>query len=67
MPHDLAKKNVVHYFVYRDPRDVVISEAHYLREMNRWHRLAPYFRKLRVDRRRHHAFHHGLRSADPGT
>lgn len=43
---DLAAKNVVHYFAYRDPRDVVVSEAHYLREMNRWHRLAPYFRKL---------------------
>ena len=43
---DLAEKNVVHYFAYRDPRDVVLSEAHYLREMNRWHRLAPYFRKL---------------------
>jgi hypothetical protein len=43
---NLAAKNVVHYFAYRDPRDVVISEAHYLREMNRWHRLAPYFRKL---------------------
>jgi hypothetical protein len=43
---DLARKNVVHYFVYRDPRDVVVSEAHYLREMNRWHRLHPYFRKL---------------------
>ena len=42
---DLAQKNVVHYFVYRDPRDVVVSEAHYLRDMNRWHRLAPYFRK----------------------
>jgi hypothetical protein len=43
---DLREKNVVHYFVYRDPRAVVVSEAHYLREMNRWHRLAPYFRKL---------------------
>jgi hypothetical protein len=43
---DLAAKNVVHYFSYRDPRDVVVSEAHYLREMNRWHRLAPHFRKL---------------------
>jgi Sulfotransferase domain len=43
---DLARKNVVHYFIYRDPRDVVVSEAHYLREMNRWHRLHPYFRKL---------------------
>jgi hypothetical protein len=43
---DLARKNVVHLFVYRDPRDVVVSEAHYLRDMNRWHRLAPHFRKL---------------------
>jgi sulfotransferase 6B1 len=43
---DLAAKNVVHYFAYRDPRDVVVSEAHYLREMNRWHRLAPRFREL---------------------
>jgi sulfotransferase 6B1 len=43
---DLHDKNAVHYFVYRDPRDVVVSEAHYLRGMNRWHRLAPYFSKL---------------------
>jgi hypothetical protein len=43
---DLAAKNTVHYFVYRDPRAVVVSEAHYLRDMNRWHRLAPYFRRL---------------------
>jgi hypothetical protein len=43
---DLADKNVVHYFAYRDPRDIVVSEAHYLREMNRWHRLAPRFRGL---------------------
>jgi hypothetical protein len=43
---DLSAKNVVHYFAYRDPRDVVVSEAHYLREMNRWHRLAPQFRDL---------------------
>jgi len=43
---DLARQNVVHLFVYRDPRAIVVSEAHYLREMNRWHRLAPYFRKL---------------------
>jgi sulfotransferase 6B1 len=43
---ELRGKNVVHYFAYRDPRDVVVSEAHYLREMNRWHRLSPHFRKL---------------------
>lgn len=43
---DLSGKNVVHYFAYRDPRDVVVSEAHYLRDMNRWHRLAKYFREV---------------------
>jgi hypothetical protein len=41
---ELAARNTVNYFVYRDPRAVVVSDAHYLREMNRWHRLAPYFR-----------------------
>ncbi len=29
----------VHLFIYRDPRDVILSEAFYLSEMNRWHRL----------------------------
>lgn len=41
---ELARRHTVNYFIYRDPRDVVVSEAHYLREMNRWHRLHPYFR-----------------------
>lgn len=41
---ELAKRNTVNFFIYRDPRDVVVSEAHYLREMNRWHRLHRYFR-----------------------
>jgi hypothetical protein len=48
-PHyatQLAQQRAVHYFIYRDPRDVVVSEAHYLRDMNRWHRLHPYFRGL---------------------
>jgi hypothetical protein len=43
---ELAKKSAVHYFIYRDPRDIVVSEAHYLREMSRWHRLTPFFRKF---------------------
>jgi len=42
---ELGQRNVVHCLIYRDPRDVVVSEAHYLREMNRWHRLHPYFRR----------------------
>lgn len=42
---ELARRHAVNYFIYRDPRDVVVSEAHYLRDMNRWHRLHPYFRR----------------------
>ncbi len=42
---ELARRHTVNYFIYRDPRDVVVSEAHYLRDMNRWHRLHPYFRR----------------------
>ena len=46
---ELAQRNTVHYFIYRDLRAVVVSEAHYLREMNRWHRLAPYFRARSIE------------------
>ncbi len=41
----LAAKNVVNYFIFRDPRAVVLSEAHYLRDMNRFHRLHSYFKR----------------------
>ena len=34
-----------HFFIYRDLRDVAISEAHYLTYMNRWHRMHNYFAK----------------------
>ncbi|HEX6961978.1 MAG TPA: sulfotransferase domain-containing protein [Lacipirellula sp.] len=40
----LAERRAVHYLIIRDPRDVVVSEAHYLRSINRWHKLHPYFR-----------------------
>jgi hypothetical protein len=42
----LADKNVVHYFLYRDPRDIVVSETYYLTYMNKWHKLHKYFKKL---------------------
>lgn len=42
----LAEKNAAHIFLYRDPRDVVVSEAHYLAEMAPWHALHPYFARL---------------------
>lgn len=42
----LEERNVAHFFIYRDPRDVVVSEAHYLTHMNRWHRMHGAFKKL---------------------
>ena len=47
--HLLKIKQVVHYFIYRDLRDVAVSEAYYLTYMNRWHRLHPYFKRLPND------------------
>jgi hypothetical protein len=41
---ELDSLRVVHFFIYRDPRDVAVSEAHYYRTLNRWHRLHPAFR-----------------------
>lgn len=46
LPAQLADRSVKHFFIVRDLRDVVISEAHYLAGMNRWHRLHRPFRKI---------------------
>lgn len=40
----LTQKRCVHFFIFRDLRDVVVSEAHYLTFMNPWHRLHRHFR-----------------------
>ncbi len=42
----LRRLNVVHFLILRDPRDVVVSEAHYLTSMSYWHRLHPHFKRL---------------------
>jgi len=42
----LEAKHAFHVFIYRDLRDVVVSEAHYLTSMTRWHRMHPHFRAL---------------------
>ena len=55
--------DAVHYFIYRDPRDVVVSEAHYLREMNRWHRLHRVVRRLDPES----AITVAIRGIDSGT
>jgi hypothetical protein len=46
-PDELAARNVVNYFIYRDPRDIAVSSTHYLRTMNPWHKLHKYFRETR--------------------
>ena len=48
----LARINALHLFIYRDPRDVLVSEAHYLGEMNRWHRMHRHFARLPGSRER---------------
>lgn len=40
------KVNALHLFIWRDPRDVLLSEAHYLAEMNRWHAMHKTFAAL---------------------
>jgi len=42
----LREKNVFHMFIWRDPRDVVLSEAHYLAEMNRFHAMHRKFKSM---------------------
>jgi hypothetical protein len=46
----LQRKQGIHFFIYRDPRDVVVSEAHYITHMNRWHRMHRYYKALKDDR-----------------
>lgn len=38
--------NAVSFFIYRDPRDVILSEINYLSSMNRWHRMHRHFSTL---------------------
>ena len=31
----IKERGILHYFIYRDPRDIVVSEVNYLTKMNR--------------------------------
>lgn len=42
----MGKINAVHLMIVRDPVDVAMSEAHYLANMNRFHRMSREFRGL---------------------
>jgi hypothetical protein len=48
----LASLNALHVFIYRDPRDVVMSEAHYLANMNRWHSMHRTFSRITSEEER---------------
>ena len=48
----MKRLNCAHFFIYRDLRDVVVSEAHYLARMARWHRLHPIFARMASDEER---------------
>lgn len=49
LPHDaaygqvIARRNIAHFFIYRDPRDVVVSNAHYMQARNPWNRVHRHF------------------------
>jgi hypothetical protein len=45
----LQQHNFAHYFIYRDPRDVVLSMSNFLRYMYPWHRLSRRVRRLPSD------------------
>jgi len=45
----LAQKHCIHFFIYRDLRDVIISEAYFLAYMSRWHGLHKYFANALAD------------------
>ncbi|MFQ5746591.1 MAG: sulfotransferase domain-containing protein [Gemmatimonadota bacterium] len=45
----LTRRRCAVFLLLRDPRDVAISEAHYLSHMNPWHRAHRYFAGLASD------------------
>lgn len=42
----MAYRNALHLFIWRDPRDVVLSEAHYLAHLARFHAMHRTFKNL---------------------
>jgi len=61
----LTEKDVIQNFVYRDLRDVVVSEVFYLTYMNKWHHLHSFFaHQLQNDHERIKAAITGIESND---
>lgn len=64
---ELAQLNFVHYFIFRDPRDVIVSSCHYLRSINPWHRWRKYFKRCATFEEALLLSIHGLRSSAGAT
>ncbi|MFN1835346.1 sulfotransferase domain-containing protein [Balneola sp. MJW-20] len=47
----IKERTYIHFFIYRDPRDLVISEAFYLGRMNKWHGMSRFFKGLSDEER----------------
>ena len=60
----LSGMNAAHFFIYRDPRDVVVSEAMYITYMNRWHGLHKFMKSLPDDDARIKAMIIGVSKSD---
>jgi len=48
----ISKMNIIHFFIYRDLRDVVLSEMFYLKSINKLHALHLVFKNLENDNQR---------------
>ncbi|MGY4867394.1 sulfotransferase domain-containing protein [Mycolicibacterium elephantis] len=49
LAESITENGIVSYFIYRDPRDIALSEARYLSSMNRYHRMHRVYRGLSPD------------------
>lgn len=63
----LQRLHAAHYFIYRDPRDVIVSSVHYLSNMNPWHRLHKHFKRCRSQEEAILLSIRGLQHEDPSV
>lgn len=56
----LVERSAIQLFIYRDPRDLVLSEANYITNMNRWHRLHSVMKSLPDEESRVRALIEGI-------
>lgn len=60
----LSRSNVAAFFIYRDPRDVIVSQIFYALDMHPGHGMRAYYQELPDMEARIHAAITGVQSAD---